>query len=133
MTTTFVKQSDTGVDHNINVALYKEHKEDYGSVTEADLNPSDNNMDVAEGAYFFRVRLYNNGASNMLVHRIYTGHKNLIVTGPKNIKAGKYGEIKLTLNTKDIKPGNYTHQLQVITNDPKQPKSLINCKFSIAE
>lgn len=79
------------------------------------------------------VRLYNNGASNMLVHRLYTGHKNLIVTGPKSIKAGKYGEIKLTLNTKDIKPGNYTYQLQVITNDPKQPKSLINCKFSIAE
>ncbi len=77
--------------------------------------------------------LYNNGASTMLVHRVYTGHQDLAIVAPKSVKAGKHGDIKLTLNTKGLKPGNYTYQLQIITNDPKQPKAMVNCNFIVVE
>ena len=58
MTTTFKKQKDDGVDHDINVSFYKKHEAD---ISDAEPNPDANNMKTDEGAYFFRVRLYNNG------------------------------------------------------------------------
>lgn len=58
MTTTFKKQKDVGVEHDITVSFFKEHT---GDVSTAELNPAANNMDTAKDAYFFRVQLYNNG------------------------------------------------------------------------
>ena len=57
MTTTFEKQKDDGVDHEINVNFYKEHKP---NVSDAEPKTG-NNLNTAENAYFFRVRLYNEG------------------------------------------------------------------------
>ena len=57
MTTEFVKRRDNGVPHDITVSYYKQHA---SSVSEGQLNPDANNMSTKAGAYFFRVRLYNN-------------------------------------------------------------------------
>ena len=57
MTTTFEKQKDDGKDHDMKVSFYQEHKP---NISDAVLK-TDNNMDTAENAYFFRVRLFNDG------------------------------------------------------------------------
>ncbi|MBQ8069184.1 MAG: hypothetical protein IJ201_12665, partial [Solobacterium sp.] len=58
METVFTKQENEGQDHNITVSFYKKHTPE-GVAPE--LNENAANMETASNAYFFRVRLYNNG------------------------------------------------------------------------
>ena len=90
MTTTFTHRKDDGVDHNINVSLYKEHKQD---ISEAVLYPHDDNMNTAENAYFFRVRLYNN---EKLV-----GYKIVPVTTAEATSANDTGKFTHTIKATD--------------------------------
>ena len=80
--------------------------------------------------------LYNNGSNPLIVRRLYCGHENVIATAPKSaIKSGKKADIKLEVRTigkkGNIPAAPYSYQLQVITNDPKQPKQIVVVKFEI--
>ena len=85
MTTTFDKQKDDGVAHDINVSFYKEHKQD---VSDAELKTG-NNMNTAANSYFFRVRLYND---NKLV-----GYKIFPVTAEDAAAANSTGSFTHTI------------------------------------
>ena len=64
LTTSFIKSSDTGVDHEINVKFHSEHTDDPST---ADLVDSAY-LDTSEGAYFFRLRLKKN--DKLVAYRI---------------------------------------------------------------
>ena len=82
------------------------------------------------------IAIYNNGSNPLMIRRLYCNHDNIILTAPKTaIKSGKKGDIKVEVRTigkkGNIPASNYNYQIQVITNDPKQPKQIVTLKFEI--
>ncbi|MBR2663518.1 MAG: Cna B-type domain-containing protein, partial [Clostridia bacterium] len=61
MTTVFQKNPDTGVDHKITVNFHNGHTDSSTPWTETNLNTNPSLNADTDGAYFLRVRLYNEG------------------------------------------------------------------------
>lgn len=71
-----------------------------------------------------KVALKNVGINPLEVRGITNDTQGVVqVAAPKGaIKGGKSANLVLTVNTTDLKPGTYRRQVELLTNDHKQPK-----------
>ena len=78
----------------------------------------------------------NSGTNALLIRRLYCSDSRVVATAPKSIKANPKGsEVKVEVNTvqdgKTMEPGKYARVLQVITNDPNQPRKNITLTWVV--
>jgi hypothetical protein len=62
----------------------------------------------------------NVGKSDLLIHKASSDNNAITVVAPKAIKAGKKDEVKLQINTENMKPGKFTSRVTLVTNDPNR-------------
>ena len=65
--------------------------------------------------YVFPVK--NIGVNPLEIRRVYSTDKALTCKQPKAIKSGKKGAVTVDINAKGLKPGNYTREVTIISND----------------
>lgn len=78
----------------------------------------------------------NSGTNPLLVRRVYCSDENVQAIAPKSIKAGQKGAlVKVEINTlhngKPMEAGKYARVLQVITNDPNQPRKNVTITWTV--
>ena len=59
----------------------------------------------------------NAGVNPLEIHRAYSSDNFLTFKTPKAIKSGKKGAVNLEINAKQLKPGEYTTDVVIISND----------------
>jgi hypothetical protein len=67
-----------------------------------------------------KIPFTNDGKSELAVRRISSDNPAVTIAAPKPLKPGQKGEIKLEINTENVKKGAFTAQLTLITNDPNK-------------
>lgn len=84
-----------------------------------------------------KIHLKNAGVNTLHIRRIVNNNSNLKLEPAKSsIKGGKSTDLKLELNAVQsngslLGAGNYRRQIEIITNDPQQPKMFIYVKWTI--
>lgn len=73
----------------------------------------------------------NIGVNPLEVRRVYSADKNLVCKAPKAIKTGKKGSVSIEINAKTLKPGNYSREIIVITNDYQNAIKKIKLNFTV--
>ena len=78
----------------------------------------------------------NSGTNALLIRRLYCSDSRVVAIAPKSIKAGQKGNVlKVEVNTvqdgKTMEPGKYARVLQVITNDPNQPRKNVTLTWVV--
>lgn len=73
----------------------------------------------------------NVGVNPLEVRRVYCVDKNLAPKAPKAIKSGKKGAISVEINAKNMKPGAYSREIVVITNDYANPIKKVRVNFTV--
>lgn len=83
--------------------------------------------------YKFNIGVKNCGRDALVVRRIVSKDETIAcAVANKSIKSGKnITNIKADLRTAGMKPGNYTRELVVITNDPKSPRRVVKVSWTI--
>ena len=79
----------------------------------------------------FMLPVKNNGVNPLEIRRVYSADKALVVKGPKAIKSGKKGAISIDINAKELKPGAYSRQILVITNDFERSQQRVKINFVV--
>lgn len=79
--------------------------------------------------YIFPIK--NIGVNPLEVRRVYSAEKSFVIKAPKAIKSGKKGAINVEINAKDLKPGNYSREVIVITNDYANSIKKIKLNFTV--
>lgn len=69
----------------------------------------------------------NNGRSDLILRRVYTGDPGFTVKLPKSlkIKKGKSAKVSVTFNPEGFASGLLNARLQVIANDPERPLTTV--------
>lgn len=68
-----------------------------------------------------KLGISNVGINPLTIRRIVSNDAALTVTMPKtSIKGGKKTDVGITINTAGMRPGNYSRDVTVISNDPKK-------------
>ena len=62
----------------------------------------------------------NAGKSDLLIHKVSSDNNTITVTAPKTVKAGKKDDVKLQINSVNMKLGKFTSHVTLITNDPNK-------------
>ena len=62
--------------------------------------------------------LSNVGVNQLIIRRAFINDEAITLSAPKTIKGGKKADLKVELNTQNMKVGNYSRVITVITNDP---------------
>ncbi len=105
-------------------------EEDFSQMTveqkqQAPILETINNVDlgtaVAGKVLKGQLELKNTGVNPLELRRAYSTEKDLVIKPCKAVKSGKKGHIGLEINTKGMKPGQYSRQVMVITNDYQRP------------
>ena len=65
----------------------------------------------------FSFPIQNSGVNPLEIRRIYSSDNYLTFKTPKAIKSGKKGAVNLEINAKQLKPGEYTTDVVIISND----------------
>ena len=122
MTTTFTKKKNDGKPHDITVSFYEKRTD---STSTATLQPG-NNMATGNDAYFFRVRLFNNG--KLVAYRIeHVTAEDVAAannTGRFTHTISADGEYQLVDdNGKDIKDGKLLYDPSMYTSDVRLYKA----------
>ncbi len=74
----------------------------------------------------------NIGVNPLEVRRVYCSDPVIKVkTAKATVKSGKKGSIAIDINTKDLKPGTYTREVLLITNDYQTPNKRIKIAFTV--
>lgn len=74
----------------------------------------------------------NSGFKPLEVRRVYANDAHILVkSAPKAVKSGKKGAVTLDINAKDLKPGAYSREVIVITNDYANPVKRIKIHFDV--
>ena len=79
----------------------------------------------------FSFPIKNIGVNPLEVRRAYTADKALSVKAPKAVKSGKKGAITIEIHTNGMKPGNYSREIVVITNDYVNPIKKVKLNFVV--
>jgi hypothetical protein len=68
-----------------------------------------------------KVPVGNDGKGDLLIRRASSDNPAITVSDyPKVTKSGKKGEIKIEINTENLKKGPFTAQVTLVTNDPNK-------------
>ena len=70
-------------------------------------------------------------AAGLEIHRVYSSSKDIICKAPKAIKSGKKGVVAIDINAKDLQPGMYSREIQVISNDYQNSVKKIKINFVV--
>ena len=73
----------------------------------------------------------NTGVNPLEVRRAYCADNQVNAKTPKAIKSGKKGNIAVEINTKDMKPGAYSREILVITNDFERSQQKVTVNFTV--
>ena len=73
----------------------------------------------------------NDGKRDLLIRKISSDNAAITVSSPKSIKSGKKDDVKLEINTENLKPGKFTSRLTVITNDPNKSVTFIQVEGEV--
>lgn len=73
----------------------------------------------------------NIGVNPLEVRRAYCADPQLTAKTPKAVKSGRKGAIMVEINTKDMKPGAYSREIIVITNDYLNPIKKVKLNFNV--
>ncbi len=133
------------IDDTYKIALKGDIAEDFSSLSTADrqnapileMDKEFNLGEVAAGKKLkSTITLKNGGTNPLLIRRVYSSDPTIVCTAPKSIKAGhKASTIRVEIATaadgKTLEAGSYTRQIQVITNDPNQPKRIITLSWVV--
>ncbi len=116
-------------DKKFQITTYANIVEDFSSMTAEQkanapvLNIS-NSLNIGEikakSKQTVKLPIGNDGKSELLIHKISSDNNAITVTGPKAIKAGKKDDIKLEINTENMKAGKFSSRVTLITNDSKK-------------
>ena len=79
----------------------------------------------------FAFPIKNVGVNPLEVRRAYCSDSQLTAKAPKAIKSGKKGNISLDINTKNMKPGAYSREIVIITNDYQNPIKRVKINFVV--
>ncbi len=79
----------------------------------------------------YALQIKNIGVNPLEIRRIYANDGALIIKLPKAIKSGKKAAANIEINTKGMKPGNYTRELTVITNDYQNPRKKVTISWTV--
>ena len=133
------------IDDTYKITLKGDIAEDFGSLSAADrqnapileIDKEFNLGEVAAGKKLKgTISLKNGGNDPLLIRRVYSSDKSIECTAPKSVKAGHKAsairvEIATVVDGKPLEPGSYARQIQVITNDPNQPKRLVTILWKV--
>lgn len=76
--------------------------------------------------------IQNSGVNPLEIRRVYCDDPQLTVKANKaTVKSGKKGAIIVDINAKELKPGSYSREIVVITNDYLNPIKRIKLRFDI--
>ena len=75
--------------------------------------------------------LSNVGVNPLIIRRAFIIDKAITLSAPKTIKGGKKADLKVELNTQNMKVGNYSRIITVITNDPAHSVVRLNITWTI--
>ena len=81
------------------------------------------------------IELTNVGFNALKIRKVMANGKELRASANKTeIKNGKSAQLKIeVLPAEDLKPGNYSRQIVLITNDPAKPRMNVVVNWTIAE
>ena len=79
----------------------------------------------------YQVKLTNNGKSKLLIRRLDPGN-SLTAEAPKEINAGASANLTITYDSAG-QSGEQNKAVEVITNDPKNPKIVLRLKAEVTE
>lgn len=87
---------------------------------------------VAAGkAHKFAFPIKNIGVNPLEVRRAYCMDKALVCKAPKAIKSGKKGAVTVEINAKALKPGNYSREVVIISNDYANSVKRVKVNFVV--
>lgn len=76
-------------------------------------------------------RYSNTGSNPLEIRRLYCEDEHITLKGGKTLKSGKKGAITVEVSTKGMKPGAYTRQMLLISNDYEHAKKKITVKWTV--
>ena len=79
----------------------------------------------------FSFPIKNIGVNPLEIRRVYSADKALNVKQPKAVKSGKKGNVTIDINAKNLKPGAYTREVVIITNDYVKPVKRVKLSFVV--
>ena len=79
----------------------------------------------------YTLPIKNIGVNPLEIRRIYSSSKDIICKAPKAIKSGKKGAVAIDINAKNLQPGMYDREIQVISNDYQNPVKKIKINFVV--
>ena len=79
----------------------------------------------------FVLPVKNTGVNALEILRVYSNGEELTVKAPKAIKSGKKGAITIDINAKELKPGTYTSDLNIISNDYQHAIKRIKVSWTV--
>ncbi len=79
------------------------------------------------------IELTNVGFNALKIRKVIANGKELRASANKTeIKNGKFAQLKIeVMPAEDLKPGNYSRQIVLITNDPAKPKMNVTVNWTI--
>lgn len=113
-------------------------QENFSRMTEqqkADAPFAEVNKDVNLGTFTMNKKgtrvfhITNLGINPLMVRRLVADTQNMNVAAPKKVASGKKGAVKVTILPTEA--GNYSSELIIITNDPKQPVHTVTLHWSV--
>jgi len=114
--------------------------EDFSSLTVADKQQAPiaeipaayNAGNIAAGkTHKASIKLKNIGINPLEIRRVLCTGNNISLKSPKAIKSGKKGNLGVEISAKGLKPGSYSREITVITNDYKNPVKKIQVNFIV--
>lgn len=79
----------------------------------------------------FAFPIKNVGENPLEVRRVYAADKALNVKQPKAVKSGKKGNVSIDINARNLKPGAYSREVVIITNDYMNPIKRVKLNFEV--
>ncbi len=82
-----------------------------------------------------KITIKNAGVNPLILRKVLCkGVAGMTIKPAKStIKGGKTTTLNLALNTADLRPGSYTRQIEVISNDPNRSRSFITLTWKVEE
>jgi hypothetical protein len=78
-----------------------------------------------------KIEVKNIGVNPLEIRRVYSTEENLSFKALKPVKSGKKGMLAVEVNTKGMKPGTYSREVVVISNDYANSIKKIKVNFTV--
>lgn len=79
----------------------------------------------------YNLAIKNSGVNPLEIRRVYATDKAFTIKQPKAIKSGKKGAAAIEIHTKGLKPGAYTREVVIISNDYVKPVKHVKLSFVV--